>query len=262
LQTYTSNCLALIVEMKKIDLNCDMAELVPGYSTNFDSEIMPYISSCNIACGFHSGNPVIIKSSIQSAISHGVKIGAHPSYNDSENFGRKSIQVDLKVLLAELRYQISAVKGSAESLGGKLNHVKPHGALYNDIAKDSNLAIAIVKLIKEIDPRLKIYGLAESHMKNACKEYKMEFVAEGFADRRYQKRAELRSRSLEGAVISKISEVVKQLDLFSKGKVELHDGKIEDLRVETLCLHSDTEGAVQLSKTIHDFFTKNNITVG
>ena len=122
--------------MKTIDLNCDMGELKDGQERNFDEEIMPFISSTNIACGFHSGSPVLIEKTIRSALKHGVKIGAHPSYNDRENFGRKSLKVAPSILISELRYQISALKGMVESLGGRLHHVKPHGALYNDLVKD------------------------------------------------------------------------------------------------------------------------------
>ena len=117
-------------QIKKIDLNCDMGEFIDGQQ-NHDEEIMPYISSCNISCGFHSGDPFTIQQTILSAIEHNVQIGAHPSYNDRENFGRKVIDVPLNILSAEIRYQVSALKIMTESLGGRIHHVKAHGALYN-----------------------------------------------------------------------------------------------------------------------------------
>ncbi len=247
--------------MKTIDLNCDMGELKSRQEKNYDNEIMPYISSCNIACGFHSGSPQLIEKTILSAIANKVKIGAHPSYNDRENFGRVSLKVELQKLMAELRYQICAVKGMVESFGQTLNHVKPHGALYNDMVKDEDLANSFVKLVKEIDPKLKIFALAHSRVVEICKRHKMKPVSEGFADRKYQKLNQLRSRELEGAVLHKDNEVLKQVGRFLKGKVEFWGGTKENINIETLCLHSDTEGALELSKTIHHFLKENNVQI-
>lgn len=248
--------------MKKVDLNCDMAEVMPGRHKNFDAEIMPFISSCNVACGFHSGNPVIISKTIRSAIRYNVKIGAHPSYNDPENFGRKSMLVDLDILIPELRYQICAIKGIVESLGSELHHVKPHGALYNDMAQNASLADAFVTLVKTINPKLRIYGLSGSILSKICADHGMNFIREGFADRRYETKNKLRSRNLEESVLTDTGEVKKQINLFSQGKVMLHSGVIKNLEIDSLCLHSDTEGAVQLSKVINSFLLEKEISLG
>jgi len=248
--------------LKKIDLNCDMGELHDGQARNFDHEIMPYISSCNIACGFHSGTPAIIEKTISVALQHDKLIGAHPSYNDRANFGRKSIDYNLSILIPELRYQIGAIKGIVESLGGQLNHVKPHGALYNDMVRDANLALAVVQLIKDIDPKLKIYGLAHSQVIDICISEGMKSVNEGFADRRYDAKQKLRSRSLEGAVIHESQEVLEQIENFIQGRVELYNGQFEEINLESICLHSDTKGAVQLSQEIFEFLNKRNIAIG
>ncbi len=247
--------------MQKIDLNCDMGELKPSQKRNFDEEIMPYISSCNIACGFHSGNPFLIEKTIESAIKHQVKIGAHPSYNDRENFGRVSMKVESSRLMSELKYQICAVKGMVESLGQKLNHVKPHGALYNDMVANQYLAVEVVQLIKSIDPKLKIVTLAHSQVIDICIENKMQFVQEGFADRRYQKINQLRSRTLEGAVLEKPEEVLQQVENFIQGNVQLHNLEFCPIKVQSICLHSDTKGAVKLSEIIHDFLKEKNIRI-
>ncbi|MFK8009852.1 MAG: 5-oxoprolinase subunit PxpA [Saprospiraceae bacterium] len=249
-------------QMQVIDLNCDMGELQSHQKRNFDEEIMPYISSCNIACGFHSGTPLLIERTIKIAIKYQVKIGAHPSYNDRENFGRVSMEVDRLKLLSELKYQICAVKGMVESFGQKLNHVKPHGALYNDMIVDQTLANQVIQLIKSIDPTLKIVTLAHSQVIDICRENKMEFIHEGFADRCYQKINQLRSRNLEGAVLENPKDILQQIDNFVQGKVQLYDSEFCPIQVESICLHSDTKGAVKLSEMIYNFLKEKNIRIG
>jgi len=250
-----------ILTNNQLDLNCDMGELLPGQTTNFDAEIMPYISSCNIACGFHSGNPLTIENTIKSAIKHQVKIGAHPSYNDRENFGRVSVQVDFDTLKAELRYQISALKSMTESLGQRLNHVKPHGALYNDMMQNADLANLFIDVVKEIDSSLKVYVLAHSEAEKYCKVAEMQFVREGFADRRYQSAQQLRSRQFSDAVLHEEQDVLSQIGNFLHGKVQIYDGSFCPISVETICLHSDTKGAVDLAKSIHQYLKLNNVEI-
>ncbi len=242
-----------------IDLNCDMGELVGG--VNYDKEIMPYISSCNISCGFHSGNPALIEATIKEALKHGVSIGAHPSYNDRENFGRKSLEVKWEVLSTELRYQICALKGMVESYGGTLSHVKPHGALYNDIAKEASLASNFMRLVSEIDPKLKVFSLAHSKAIEACQDHELLPVSEGFADRKYQSVNQLRSRTQKGAVIHLEGEVLEQVRLLVSSKIKLWDSEVKLIQVDTICLHSDTPEAVNLGKKIHEFLNENNVRV-
>lgn len=247
--------------MRSIDLNCDMGELKPGQVRNYDANIMPFISSCNVACGFHSGTPRLMEQTILAAIEQGVKIGAHPSYNDRENFGRLSLEVEPAILLAELRYQICAVKGMVESYGQRLHHVKPHGALYNDMVKDLALADQVVQLIKAIDPELKILCLAESGVVNCCEAHGMQAVHEGFADRRYDNRTQLRSRAHDDAVLHDPQEVLEQVGGFLRHEVRLADGQLDRIRVESICLHSDTQGAVDLSQTIYHYLQKHDIQI-
>ena len=155
--------------------------------------------------------------------------------------------------MAELKYQICAIKGMVESCGQKLNHVKPHGAWYNDMAKDENLAGQVVQLIKSIDPTLKIVTLAHSQVIDICQKNKMEFVNEGFADRRYQKINQLRNRKLAGAVLENPTDVLQQIKNFLEGKIQLYNSEFCPIQVQSICLHSDTKGAVKLSEMIYDF---------
>lgn len=247
--------------MNKIDLNCDMGELMPGEKNNYDEEIMPFISSCNISCGFHSGNPKIIEKTILLAIENKVKMGAHPAYNDRENFGRISKRTEHDELMSDLRYQICALKSMTESLGGTLHHVKPHGALYNDMVKDKRLTESFIELVKEIDPNLKIYALAQSQVIELCKVHQIRGVQEGFADRRYDLVNKLRSRELAGSLLHDEKEVIEQVNRFLKGKVQLFSGKMEPLTIESICLHSDTPGAVELSKKIQQFLIKKHVEI-
>ncbi len=247
--------------MKKIDLNCDMGELIPGTKNNFDEEIMPYISSCNIACGFHSGNPKLMEKTIQLAILNQVSIGAHPSYNDRENFGRVSLSLERDELMADLRYQICALKGMTESFGAVLHHVKPHGALYNDMVHDQDLAEDFIKLVKQIDPNLKIFTLANSSVIELCKKHNVQGVNEGFADRRYDRLNELRNRKKPGAVIHEFKEIQNQIKLFLSHQVQLYSGKLAPVHIESICLHSDTPGAVELSKKIYQSLKEKNVEI-
>ena len=247
--------------MKSIDLNCDLGELMPGKTENYDGAIMPFISSCNIACGFHSGNPALMEKTIRLAAKHGVRIGAHPSYNDRENFGRLSMNVDRQVLLAELRYQISALKGMVESLGHTLNHVKAHGALYNDMNLDEGLASDYVRLVKSIDPQLRILAMAGSHVIDCCRSEGISYIREGFADRRYDAADQLRSRKHPDAVLKDPEQVLAQVEQFLQGRVVLASGESAEVAVDSICLHSDTPGAVELSGRIYNHLKAKHVDI-
>lgn len=247
--------------MPTIDLNCDMGELPPGHTRNYDAEIMPFISSCNIACGFHSGTPALMEQTIQAAIRHQVAIGAHPSYNDREHFGRVSQTVDDTTLMAELRYQIYALKGLVEYHGNQLRHIKPHGALYNDLLLNDSLAAQFVTLVKAIDPNLKIVTLAHSRVVDYCQTQGVNVIQEGFADRRYEQRTQLRSRKHTDAILHHPEAVLAQVQGFLDQEVRLANGNLTNITIDTLCLHSDTPGAVALSKTIHHYLKEHDIRI-
>ncbi|MGB3465699.1 MAG: 5-oxoprolinase subunit PxpA, partial [Cyclobacteriaceae bacterium] len=187
--------------MKQIDINCDMGESFGRYAIGDDDQIMPYISSCNIACGFHAGDPLVIKNTVLKALSNHIGIGAHPSYPDLQGFGRRSMSLSGSELEAMIVYQVSALKGITETYGGALRHVKPHGALYNDMAENEDLSRIVVNAIGSIDPKLSIVGLAGSAMHRYCEANNIPFRGEFFADRNYTDSGLLVSRSEENAII-------------------------------------------------------------
>ncbi len=236
-----------------IDINSDLGEWHPETGLNNDLAIIPFLTSCNICCGFHSSSPELIQNTIRNAIAHDLKIGAHPSYNDRENFGRKPITQDIPSLLSDILYQISALKGMVEYYDNNLYHVKPHGALYHQIHNDKKLGIAFVKLVKDIDPHLKIMGIADSELKSICKQEGVKFINEVFADRRYKNKTSLVSRSEENAVIENEKEFIKHISLLTKGQVLDSANKLHNISVDSICIHSDTKNAETKAKLLFDF---------
>lgn len=247
--------------IKSIDLNCDLGESFDGKTNDHDEELMPYISSCNIACGYHSGNAKTIEQTIILANNYNVAIGAHPSYYDRLNFGRKSMKVPKDKLIAQITEQVNTVKTIGESYGTRLHHVKPHGALYNDMASDLKLSKTVLEAIAKIDDRILIYGLAHSEVEKACQEIGLTFIGEAFSDRRYTKDLTLLSRSIENAVIKDTEDVLKQILLLTKYFVMDIEGTIHDINAQTICLHSDTPNALQLADAIFQYFKNKNIEV-
>ncbi len=228
----------------------------------YDKDIMPYISSCNIACGFHSGNPLTIERTIHTALEHDVAIGAHPAFPDLQGFGRRVMHIPQKELTAIVRYQIAALKGMTEALGGKLHHVKPHGALYNLAAKDESTAQAIVQAIASIDEYMIVYGLPDSVMEKTTRKAGLQYAREGFVDRTYENDGSLRTRTLPDAVIHKEQQVLAQVHtMVKKGQVRTHSNQVIDLKIDTLCLHSDTKGAARLARNIHETLTGHGIEI-
>jgi len=241
---------------------CDLGESYGKMTSQYDEIIMPYLSSCNIACGFHSGDPATIEHTIKMALQHNVAIGAHPSFPDLQGFGRRVMHIPQAELRAIICYQIAALKGMTEALGGTLHHVKPHGALYNFAAKNEETAQALIDATVSIDKRLIVYGLPNSFLEKKAKKAGLLFAKEAFADRRYEADGSLRARTHEDAVIEQESEVLAQVKMLVKEKqVKTHDGKIIPLEAETICLHSDTQGAANLARQIHQMLTSNGIKI-
>ncbi len=248
--------------LSTIDLNCDLGESYGKMTSQYDEIIMPYLSSCNIACGFHSGDPVTIERTIQMATDHDVAIGAHPSFPDLQGFGRRVMHIPQAELTAIIRYQIAALKGMTEALGGTLHHVKPHGALYNFAAKNEAAAQAIIDAVKSIDDKLIVYGLPNSFLEKKAKQTDLSFAKETFADRRYERDGSLRARTRAGAVIEQKNEVLAQVRMIvEKKQVKTHDNEIISLEADTICLHSDTQGAANLARQIHEMLTSNGIKI-
>ncbi|MTI20360.1 5-oxoprolinase subunit PxpA [Fulvivirga sp. RKSG066] len=246
----------------KIDINCDMGESFGQFKIGNDTELFPYITSCNIACGFHGGDPYHIEKTIKHAISHGVQIGAHPSYPDLAGFGRRKMQLSVEELSAIIKYQVAALKGMTESCGGKLKYVKPHGALYNSIADDDQEATVVIEAIQAVDDQLAIMGLAGSGIESLATKKGIRFIKEAFADRKYTSEGRLESRSKENAVISNPQEAAKQvMHMVMHGKVRASDMSEVDIAADSVCIHGDNPSAVNILQAIRNTARENNISI-
>ncbi|WP_025664128.1 5-oxoprolinase subunit PxpA [Aquimarina megaterium] len=240
--------------MKKIILNADVGE-----EAGFDVEIMQYISWCNIACGSHAGNVEVIKKTIELAMQHNVKIGAHPSYPDRENFGRTKVEMPYGDLVKIITEQIRLVKSLTEKAGGKLHHVKPHGALYNEAVKNESVAMAIIEAVKNVDKSLYIITL-----KNAKLSYlsrgNFEVKHEAFADRNYNDDLTLVSRKEKEALLTDPKEIfshVKRMVLEEKVKTK---NRVEvPIFFDTICVHGDNPKSVQILKYLYKEFSILNL---
>ncbi|MCU4164948.1 LamB/YcsF family protein [Carboxylicivirga caseinilyticus] len=248
--------------MHTIDINCDLGESYGAYKIGNDLAILKFISSANIACGFHAGDPGVIRKTIEAALNHNVAIGAHPGFPDIQGFGRRNMYLSDDELFDTILYQVSALKGITEALGGKLQHVKPHGAMYNMAAKDYHMAKTIARAVKKIDPSLFFYGLANSQMIQAAKDEGLTTVSETFADRRYTKEGLLVPRSQPDAVIHDSNQCIQQVLTMAKDqKVISADGHEITLKADTICLHGDNVQALELAKHITEALEKSDIHI-
>ncbi len=247
--------------MKQIDINCDMGESYGNFSVGNDKAIFPHITSTNIACGMHAGDPYHIQKTIEMAIAQGVQIGAHPGYPDLQGFGRRVIPMSAEELSASIKFQVAALKGMVESAGGQLKYVKPHGALYNEMAINEKEASTVVKAIKSIGPNLMIMGLAGSHVKQIVEAEGMTFIAEAFADRRYEADGKLMSRAKENSVIHNAQDAVNQvLSVVKNGYTQTLNGEKVELQAQSFCIHGDNPHAVEILKAIKLGLEENGIT--
>ena len=248
---------------RHIDLNCDMGEGETDASAALDRELMRFISGCSIACGGHAGSEHTMRRTAASALDAGLRIGAHPSYPDRENFGRQSMSMSGSALSVAITEQIAALKVIVTELGGELSFVKPHGALYNDMARDAELTSLVVTTIKEFDPTLKIMGLAGSHCRAICEDLAMPFLGEAFADRRYADDGQLSPRSQDGAVITEPETAVEQImSIVEHARVESINGKWLPLHAQSICVHSDTPGALEHLTLISNHLIARGFTIG
>lgn len=248
--------------MYKVDLNCDLGESFGNYTIGNDEAIMKYISSANIACGFHAGDPLIMEKTIKLALANNVAIGAHPGFPDLVGFGRRNMQIPAEEVKAIVKYQVSALKGMTESLGGKLQHVKPHGALYNQAAIEDFIAVAIAEAISEIDEELIFMGLANSRMQAAANAVGLQFASEVFADRAYTNEGLLVSRSIEGAVIHDVGVCEKRvLDMVINSKVSSIDKSEVLIKADSICIHGDNPEAVIFASRLCSSLHENQIQI-
>lgn len=230
-----------------IDLNCDLGEGIGN-----DEEILNYVTSANIACGYHAGDYETMKKTVKMCKAKGVKIGAHPGFPDRENFGRKNMNISLDDIKKCVSDQVKSIYKLTKDYNVKLNHVKPHGALYNMAAKDYNIAKAIAEAVFDIDKNVILIGLSDSYIIKAAEETGLKFLNEVFADRAYNNDGTLVSRAIEGAVIHDIDFCVNRVvEMIKDKKVESIDGTEINIKVDTICLHGDNEEALQLAKSIY-----------
>ncbi len=248
--------------MKMIDLNCDMGEAYGNYAMPNDDRLMDYISSANIACGFHAGDPAVMQQTVALAIKKGVAIGAHPGLPDLQGFGRREMKITATEAYQLTLYQIGALSAFVKAAGGKLNHVKAHGALYNMAAKDATLAKAIVQAIYDFDPDLMLYALAGSKMITEAKEKGIVTASEVFADRTYQDDGTLTPRSNHNAMVTSEEDAINQVLNFAlKQEVNSVTGNRIEVVAETVCLHGDGEHAVAFAKLIAERLKKEGISI-
>ncbi|UCB31734.1 LamB/YcsF family protein [Duffyella gerundensis] len=241
----------------KIDFNADLGE---GCAS--DRALLQLVSSANIACGFHAGDAATMLQSVRWAQEFGVAIGAHPSFPDRENFGRTAMQLPAETVYAQVVYQVGALKALAESEGAKLVHVKPHGMLYNQSARDPLLADAIARAVKAVDAGLILVGLANSVSIEAAKRVGLKTRQEVFADRGYQADGALVPRGQPGAMIDSEDRAIAQtLAMVQQGRVQSVDGQWVPLQAESVCLHGDGEHALNFARRLHQAFASENITV-
>ncbi|MCK1976231.1 LamB/YcsF family protein [Jeotgalicoccus huakuii] len=246
-----------------IDLNADLGESYGNYKIGNDAEIIPMISSANVACGFHAGDPSVMIETIKRIKESGTTgIGAHPGYLDLMGFGRRFMKLSDDEVHALVLYQLSALDGLAKTYGLELNHVKPHGALYNATFTDAHLADVIAGAVNDFNPNLKLMGLANNNLVKSGEKLGLKVVHEVFADRAYEDDGTLVSRSKEGAMITDSEIAVSRvLRMITEGKVESINGKDIDIKADSICVHGDGAKALEFVKEIRKQLQEKGVTI-
>lgn len=248
--------------MYTIDLNCDLGESFGAYTIGGDQQILPFISSANIACGFHAGDPSVMRKTVKLAIEHHVAIGAHPGLPDLNGFGRREMVISPQEAYDMIVYQVGALYGFAKAEGVKMQHVKPHGALYNMAAKRPELAEAIAEGIYKVDPELILFGLSCSEMIKAGEKIGLKTAEEVFADRTYQPDGSLTARRLANAMITDSDTAVAQVvRMVKEGKVKTLPGDDIAIKADTVCIHGDGQHAIAFANQINETLKKAGVTV-
>ena len=249
--------------MFKVDLNCDMGESFGTYRMGKDEEILNYVSSANIACGFHAGDPSTMRRTVKLALEKNVAIGAHPGFQDLVGFGRRDMSMSPKEINDIVLYQIGALSAFVKAEGGELQHVKPHGALYNMAAKNSALSDAIAEAVYQVDPELILFGLAGSELINSGKKIGLRTASEVFSDRTYQQDGSLTPRKDADALITDPKHAVDQvLKMVKEHKVKTIQGTDFTIRADTICIHGDGEHALEFAQFISAELKRSGVIVG
>lgn len=248
--------------MTAIDLNSDLGESYGAWRMGDDTAMLAVVSSANIACGFHAGDPAGIFRTVKAAAANGVVIGAHVSYPDRVGFGRRDLDATSEELIADVIYQIGAIKGVAAAAGAMVRYVKPHGALYNRIAYDVKQGQAVIDGIKAVDPSLVLMGLANAPILDLARKSGLAVVAEAFADRAYTPKGELVSRREAGSVLHDEKKIAdRMVQLAREGTLEAIDGSIIRIEAQSICVHGDSPGAVAIAQEIRRRFEAEGIVV-
>ncbi len=248
--------------MKTIDLNCDMGEGFGAWELGEDAALLDYASSANIACGFHAGDPGTMHRTVKLAIEKGVAVGAHPSLPDLQGFGRRRMNVSAQEVYDMVLYQIGAMDGFAIACGGRLAHVKAHGALYNMAARDLSLAQAIAEAVRDFNDSLILFGLSGSELIRAGETAGLKTASEVFADRSYEADGSLTPRTQAGATIGDADAAIARVRrMIREGKVRSRQGEDVEVRADTLCIHGDEPGAVEFARCIRGALKADGIRV-
>lgn len=248
--------------MVTIDINCDMEEALRFDRLSEQEEILDYLTSINIPCGFHAGTPHTISRMLEIAMSHQVNVGAHPAYPDPHSFGRRFMNLSMKEAYEIVLYQVSAVDGMARALGGELNHVKLHGALYTEAAERPDLSEAVVRAILDINEELILYAFSGSSLVQVALEHGLQVAEEVFADRIYLPNGRLAPREMEGSVL------INQEDIFAQSKklimeqqVNTIDGGTIELEADTLCIYRENVNTISFLRDLHQWARENEVAI-
>ncbi|RPH26691.1 LamB/YcsF family protein [Buttiauxella warmboldiae] len=248
--------------VRTIDLNSDLGESFGAWAMGDDAAILNIVSSANVACGFHAGSPAALLATLRAAKERGVTIGAHVAYPDLVGFGRRNMDVASDELTADVIYQIGALQGLAQAAGTEVRYVKPHGALYNTIAHEQRQALAVIDAILAINPRLPLVGLAGSGVLALAQEKGLPTIAEAFADRAYHADGTLVSRRAAGAVLHDAKQVAQRmLQLMTEGGITSIEGQFTPLKADSICVHGDSPGAVEMASQIRHLLEAQGIAI-
>lgn len=248
--------------MDKVDLNCDMGESFGNYTCGMDADIAEYISSANAACGFHAGDPLVMEKTVSLCKDKGAAIGAHPGFPDLVGFGRRQLQTSPAELRSMVMYQVGALKTFCEAEGIKLQHVKPHGAMYNMAGKDEAMAEVICKAVKAVDPSLILMGGSGSKLLASAKAVGLRGASEVFADRAYEEDGSLVARSKPGAMITDEDEAIARvISMVKNHTVKAVTGKEIEVQADSVCLHGDSMKALVFAKKISQALKENGISI-
>jgi len=246
----------------RVDINSDVGESFGAYSIGHDTGLMKSITSANIAAGFHAGDPSVLRATIRTAKAHGVAVGAHPGFPDMVGFGRRELNVTAREAEDLVLYQVAAVAGVASAEGMRIQHVKPHGALFNMAVRNAELAAAIARAVAAFDPMLLLFGLPGSEILKAGRSEGLRVAAEVFADRAYEPDGSLASRRKPGSVIHDAEMVVERaVRMVKDHTVVAIDGSVVPLQADTICVHGDTPGSDDLAASIRAGLERAGITV-